>query len=53
MRSPGTAAGGPIAIVYLKQRDENWGGVTNRLHGFVKHFRQVTSRRFSVRLRGK
>lgn len=23
MRSPGTAAGGPISIVYLKHRDEN------------------------------
>lgn len=29
MRSPGKAAGGPISIVHLKQRDENWGGLTN------------------------
>lgn len=29
MRSPGKAAGGPVSIVHLKQRDENWGGLTN------------------------
>lgn len=35
MRSPGKAAGGPISVVHLKQRDENLGGVTNRLRGLV------------------